>query len=110
MRILVASHLLPSPRAPHAGGQVIFHVLRELAAHGHTVDLVAKKLPHEQSYLADLRDICSQVIVVESGATRSALVANIARSGVRQPYQIVRWRGRRNNMLVAQHVERLLNA
>ncbi len=108
MRILVASHLLPSPQAPHAGGQVVFHVLRELAARGHTIDLLTKMLPYERSDLAALHKICSEIITVDSGATRRELVSNIARTGLQHPRRLIRWRGRRNNMLLAQHLDRLL--
>ncbi len=108
MRILVASHLLPSPQAPHAGGQVVFHVLRELAVRGHTIDLLAKVLAHERPDVAGLREICADVITVDSGATRWELASNIVRTGLQYPCEIIRWRGRRNNMLLAQHLDRLL--
>jgi glycosyltransferase involved in cell wall biosynthesis len=108
MRILMVSHLLPSPRALHAGGQVVFHLLRELVARGHTVDLVAKILPHEQADLSAVRDLCSHVITVESGATRQELLRNIVQTGLQHPRAMLHWRGRRNNLLIAQHLEQLL--
>jgi glycosyltransferase involved in cell wall biosynthesis len=106
MRILVASHILPAPDAPHAGGQVLYHLLHELAARGHAVDLVSKRLPHEST--AALDDVCTEVVTVEGGATPRQLAANIARTGLKQPRELVRWRGRRNNMLLAQRMDALL--
>jgi glycosyltransferase involved in cell wall biosynthesis len=106
MRILVASHALPAPDAPHAGGQVVFQLLRELAARGHTVDLLSKRLPHEPT--TALHDVCNEVVTVQSGATRWQLGANIVRAGLRQPRQLAHWRGRRNNMLLAQRMHQML--
>lgn len=109
MRILVASHLLPAASVPHAGGPVIYHLIRELTARGHTVDVLTKLVPQEQPYLAELQQICHQVITVTSGATKAALLRNSLSTGVRHPRDLVRWRGRRNNLLLAYELERLLD-
>src|SRR5919199_3544538 len=109
MRILIASHILPGPDVPHAGGQVIYHVIHELTARGHAVDVLSKILPHEHGHIEALRKVCHEVITIESGTTKRQLALNSLRTGFRHPLDLIRWRGRRNNLLVAYLLDALLD-
>ncbi len=80
MKILLISPFLPYPGVPHAGGKLVYHLLRTLSRR-HSVFLVARRFHGEEGHLPGLRDWLAGVETVDApGPVRSGSPASLWRT------------------------------
>ena len=89
MNVLVVSPFLPYPGVPHAGGKLVYFLLRTLSAK-HSVTLLSRYFPGEERHLGELRKLLSGIELVSApGPVTAGSLPSMWRT-VRSYYRLAR--------------------
>ncbi|MCQ3929497.1 MAG: hypothetical protein DPW16_03480 [Chloroflexi bacterium] len=92
MRLLFISPFVPHPEILHAGGQHLYHLMRDLVPH-HELHLLAYGRGESAEQLAAIRGLCASVTIITPAYTWRQKIRQ-ARRGWRHPHKL----GRRTHL------------
>ncbi|GIK63204.1 MAG: hypothetical protein BroJett018_09980 [Chloroflexota bacterium] len=92
MRLLFISPFVPHPEILHAGGQHLYHLMRDLVPH-HELHLLAYGRGESAEQLATIRGLCASVIIITPAYTWGQKLGQLRR-GWRHLHQL----GRRTHL------------
>ena len=64
MHVLFVSRFLPHPKVRDSGGQDTYHYIASLVDKGHNVSLIAFVLPEDMPGVAEMQEICREVLPI----------------------------------------------